>query len=163
MGQILHGCARTTQAVRREIQNSKASLNTLATKFGINPKTVAKWKKRAFVTDLAMGPKVVRSTVLSREEEAAVVAFRKHTLLPLDDCLYALQEAIPHLSRSSLHRCFQRHDISRLPKEQSDPSTKPKFKQKKVDSISLWLSIELQNLLMLNSMPGKAKWKQQHF
>jgi transposase-like protein len=129
MGQILHGCARTTQAVRREIQNSKASLNTLATKFGINPKTVAKWKKRAFVTDLAMGPKVVRSTVLSREEEAAVVAFRKHTLLPLDDCLYALQEAIPHLSRSSLHRCFQRHDISRLPKEQSDPSTKKKFKQ----------------------------------
>jgi hypothetical protein len=26
--------------------------------------------------------------VLSLEEEAIVVAFRKHTLLPLDDCLY---------------------------------------------------------------------------
>ena len=62
-----------------------------------------------------MGPKEVRSTVLSPEEEAMVVAFRKHTLLPLDDCLYALQASIPHLTRSSLHRCFQRHGISRLP------------------------------------------------
>ena len=32
-----------------------------------------------------------------------VVAFRRHTLLPLDDCLYALQPAIPHLTRSALH------------------------------------------------------------
>ncbi|WP_276679222.1 IS481 family transposase, partial [Nitrosomonas europaea] len=57
---------------------------------------------------------------LSLEEEAAVVAFRKHTLLPLDDCLYALQPSIPHLTRSSLHRCFQRHDISRLPTIKGD-------------------------------------------
>lgn len=74
-----------------------------------------------------MGPKEVRSTVLSLEEEAAVVAFRKHTLLPLDDCLYALQPSIPHLTRSSLHRCFQRHDISRLPTIKGD-RPKKKFK-----------------------------------
>jgi len=30
-------------------------------------------------------------------------------LLPLDDCLYALQATIPHLTRSSLHR--DEHDI----------------------------------------------------
>jgi hypothetical protein len=47
-----------------------------------------------------MGPKMTRSTVLSVEEEAVIVAFRKHTLLPLDDCLYALQRTIPHLTRS---------------------------------------------------------------
>ncbi len=41
--------------------------------------------------------------------------FRKHTLLPLDDCLFVLREHIPYLSRSTLHRCFQRHGISRLP------------------------------------------------
>jgi hypothetical protein len=35
--------------------------------------------------------------VLSLEEEAIIVAFRKHTLLPLDDCLYALQPTIPRL------------------------------------------------------------------
>ncbi|APO77622.1 hypothetical protein AM571_PB00340 (plasmid) [Rhizobium etli 8C-3] len=36
-------------------------------------------------------PKDPHSTTLSLEEEAAIVAFRRHTLLPLDDCLYAHQ------------------------------------------------------------------------
>lgn len=71
-----------------------------------------------------MGPKHARSTVLTLEEEAVIVAFRKHTLLPLDDCLYALQTSIPHLTRSSLHRCLQRHSISRLP--DVDGEVKPK-------------------------------------
>ena len=38
-----------------------------------------------------MGPKEARSTVLTPIEEAAVVALRKQTLLPLDDVLFALQ------------------------------------------------------------------------
>ena len=29
--------------------------------------------------------------MLSVEEEAVIVAFRRYTLLPLDDCLYGLQ------------------------------------------------------------------------
>ena len=32
-----------------------------------------------------------------------IVALRRHTPLPLDDCLYALQATIPHLTRSALH------------------------------------------------------------
>jgi hypothetical protein len=56
------------------------------------------------------------------------VAFRKHTLLPLDDCLFALQATIPQLTRSSLHRLFQRHDISRLPEIEGDKKPKKKFK-----------------------------------
>ena len=129
MGQVLHGRATTTEAVRRAIQNSQASLRTLAKQYGINPKTVAKWKRRDHVQDAAMGPKQAHSTVLSVEEEAVVVAFRKHTLLPLDDCLYALQATIPHLTRSSLHRCLQRHGISRLPEVTEKPPKKSKFKQ----------------------------------
>ena len=31
------------------------------------------------------------------------------TLLPFDDCLYVLQATVPNLTRSSLHRCLQRH------------------------------------------------------
>jgi Integrase core domain len=69
-----------------------------------------------------------RSTVLSAEEEAVVVAFRRHTRLPLDDCLYALQPTIPRLTRSSLHRCLQRHAISRLPQVEGEASAKRKFK-----------------------------------
>lgn len=80
------------------------------------------------VSDLKTGPKQPRSTALSLEEEAIVVAFRRHTLLPLDDCLYALQATIPHLTRSSLHRCLQRHGISRLPTVEGDKAAKTQFK-----------------------------------
>ncbi len=128
MGQILHGSAKTTHVVRAAIQRSKASIKELAWRYDLNPKTVTKWKKRAFVHDAPMGPKAPHSTVLSAEEEALAVAFRKHTLLPLGDCLYALQATIPHLTRSSLHRLFQRHDISRLPEIEGDTGRKKAFK-----------------------------------
>src|SRR6476660_9690655 len=51
------------------------------------------------------------------------------TLLPLDDCLYALQATIPHLTRSSLHRCLKRHAISRLPEIAGDKVAKKPFKR----------------------------------
>ena len=127
MGQVLHGSATTTEAVRRAIQHSQESLRRLAKRYGVNPKTIAKWKARTSVSDLPTGPKQPRSTVLSAEE-AVVVAFRRHTVLPLDDCLYALQPTVPHLARSSLHRCLQRHGISRLPQVEGEASAKRKFK-----------------------------------
>lgn len=128
MGQILHGSAKTTHAIRAAIQRSQASVSDLAEKYDLNPKTVRKWRKRTSIEDAQMGPKSPRSTVLSPEEEAACVAFRKHTLLPLDDCLYALQASIPHLTRSSLHRLYQRHEISRLPDMKDGAEPKKKFK-----------------------------------
>ena len=106
----------------------QASQRALARRYGVNPKTAAKWKGRASVADQRTGPKDPRSTVLSPEEEAIVVAFRRHTLLPLDDCLYALQATIPHLTRSSLHRCLRRHGISRLPEVEGEQPSKRKFK-----------------------------------
>jgi transposase-like protein len=128
MGQVLHGSATTTETVRRAIQNSQASIRTLAQQYHLNPKTVAKWKKRQTVHDAAMGPKQKCSSVLSQAEESLIVSFRKLSLLPLDDCFYALQATIPHLSRSALHRCLQRHGISRLP-ETRDKPVKKKFKK----------------------------------
>ena len=74
MGQILHGSAKTTHAVRAAIQRSKASIKELAGRYDLNPKTVTKWRKRPFVHDAAMGPKAPHSTVLSAEEEALAVA-----------------------------------------------------------------------------------------
>jgi transposase InsO family protein len=133
MGQILHPRARTTAEIRRYIQESNESLLKLAARFGINPKTVAKWRRRTTVTDEPMGPRVIRSRSLTEVEEAAVVAFRRLTLLPLDDCLYALQETIPHLSRSGLHRCFKRHGISRIPDENGEPKKRrQKFAEYKI-------------------------------
>ncbi len=55
-------------------------------------------------------------------------AVRRHTLLPLDDCLSALQATIPHLTRSRLHRCLKRHGLSRLPTTHGDTPRRAKFK-----------------------------------
>ena len=127
MGQVLHGSATTTEAVRRAIQLRQESVRVLARRYGVSPTTVQKWRNRQGTADAKMGPKEPRSTVLSSEEEAIIIAFRRHTLLPLDDCLYGLQTTIPHLTRSSLHRCLERHGISRLPEIEGDKPKKKRF------------------------------------
>lgn len=129
MGEVRHGSATTTHAIRAAIQRSQASLAQLSQELGINPKTVAKWRKRGTVEDLKTGPKEPRSTILTEVKEAMVVAFRRLTLLPLDDCLYALQPTIPNLTRSALHRCLQRHGISRLPDVEGDKPKRQRFKR----------------------------------
>ena len=65
MGHMLHARARMTPEVRREIQNSQESLTTLAQRYGVNIKTIAKWRKRDFVHDVPMGPKLICSKSLS--------------------------------------------------------------------------------------------------
>jgi transposase-like protein len=99
-----------TEAVRRAIRHSQASLRALARRHGLNPKTIAKWRKRSSVADLPTGPREAHPSTLSTEQEAIIVACRRHTLLPLDDCLYALRATLPHLARSALRRCLQWHD-----------------------------------------------------
>jgi hypothetical protein len=87
MRQTLHDGACTTEAVHRTIQESQESIVRLAKRYALNPKTMAKWKQLTHVHDVPMGPRHPRSTSLTPQEEALIVAFRKHTLLPLDDCL----------------------------------------------------------------------------
>jgi len=114
MGQILHGSATTTHATRAKIQTSEASLNNLAAQYNINPKTAHKWKNRGSVEDLKCGAKPGQGTVLAGVDEAIIVETRRKTLLPLDDLYDLLLPLIPVLTRSNLHRCLQRHGISRL-------------------------------------------------
>ena len=87
MGQLLHGSARTSAAVRHAIPQRQESLAKRAKRSDVTPKTGAKWQQRAHVHDAPMGPKQCHATVLTREAEALIVAFRRHTRLPLDDCL----------------------------------------------------------------------------
>jgi len=123
----LHGSARTTPRVRAELQRSEESTRALAARYGLNPKTVAKWRARAGTADAPMGPRRPRSSVLTEAEEAIVVEFRRRTLLPLDDVLGCLREAIPALTRSALHRCLMRHGISRLPRDEEKASKRVRF------------------------------------
>jgi transposase-like protein len=88
MAQVLHGSARTTEAVRRAVQRSEESVRSLAKRHGISPTTVQKWRKRTTVTDFPMVPWVAHSNVLSVEEEPMIVAFR-HQCWPPGESLNA--------------------------------------------------------------------------
>jgi hypothetical protein len=116
MAQLLHGSATTTARLRTLFQTCTEPATVLARRYGVNPKTVRKWRRRDSVEDRPMGPRERRSTTLTELEEAAVVAFRVQTRLPLDDVYVALRASIPALTRSSLHRCLQRQGVSRLPR-----------------------------------------------
>lgn len=109
MNQVLHGSATTTHAIRGELQRSQASVVSLAKRYGINEKTVLKCHRQS-VEDLPMGPKERRGTVLTPMEEAVIVArpLRVQARLSLDDVYIALKDVVPHLTRSSLHRCLHR-------------------------------------------------------
>lgn len=65
MGHVLHRSVTTTEAVCLAIQHSQESLRALARRHGINPKTVAKWRKRCSATNLKPRPTTPKSTVLS--------------------------------------------------------------------------------------------------
>src|SRR3954464_622018 len=131
----IHGSARTTPRVRAELQASQATARGLAARYRLNPKAVAKWRSRSSTADARMGPARPRSTVLTEAEEAIVVAFRRRTLPPLDDMLGCLRETIPKLSRSALHRCLQRHGISRLP--QAKASKRKRFAETRIGSVHI--------------------------
>ena len=98
MGQVLHGSATTTAAVRRAIQNSQESLRALAKRYNINQKTVSKWRKRTCVTDLPTGPQVASSTVLTIEEEGALAIIPSKSnarkLIQHDKNLYAMRNIV---------------------------------------------------------------------
>ena len=103
-------------------RKGQTSLAQLSKALGFNPKTVATWRKRATVEDMKTGPTEPRSTVLTeaeeKAEEAAIIAFRRHALLPLDDCLYTLQpaNALRHDLRSQRDRAP--HDQAQPPVDQ---------------------------------------------
>ena len=110
-----HPSSTTSPVIRREIQRSKESNCALAARLGLDPKTVAKWKNRRTTEDSRKGPRQPTSTKLTSAEEALIVVYRRRTRFSLDDCFPVLQQAIPGLSRSALHRCFRRHGLSRIP------------------------------------------------
>ncbi len=126
MGSILHGNAKTTPRIRKEIQDSTESIAKLAKRYNINEKTVLKWKHAGTIYDRKTGP-TVRPSVLTTLEQQVICMVRRHTELPLDDLFVLLKPHIPKLSRSNLHRCLQHYGISRLPKEET---AKPKKKFK---------------------------------
>jgi hypothetical protein len=109
-----HSCATTTPRVRRAIQASEETNIVLAKRHGVNRKTIAKWRAREFISDERMGPKNPRSTLLTLEDEAIILAYRWRTRFALDDAHLRLKRLMPNLSRSTLYRCLKRRGLSRI-------------------------------------------------
>ena len=140
MAAVLHGSVRTTPRVHAELQASQEATSTLAQRYGLSRTTVAKWRTRTTTEDAPMGPSAPHSTVLTLAEEAMVVEFRRRTLLPLDDVLGCLRGSIPKLTRSSLHRCLERHGISRLPENPDKASKRGKFAETAIGYVHVDIS-----------------------
>lgn len=120
MNITLHKRARTTPAIRREIQQSELSERKLAAKYGISRDTVRKWKHRDTVEDCSHTPHNL-NTSLAASQEAVVIELRTSLLLPMDDLLVVVKKFIyPEMSRSALDRCLRRHGVSNLKKLLSD-------------------------------------------
>ncbi len=83
---------------------------------------------------------IAHSTVLTLTEEAMVMEFRRRTLLRLDDVLGCLRDNIPKLTRSSLHRCLERHGISRLLENPDKASKRGKFAETPIGYVHIDIS-----------------------
>src|SRR5688572_30711429 len=91
----LHKNAATTPATRRALQAAPASVstNSLAKKYGLNARTVDRWRGRTTVEDASHRPKQIIATLDPVHEEVVVEA-RRTLLLPLDDLLVVVRQFI---------------------------------------------------------------------
>ncbi len=117
-----HPCATTTPSLRRLIQASEENNTVLAARLGLNRKTTAKWRARDSTSDQRMGPKNPGSKLLSRRDEAIILAYRWRTRLALDDCLVRLKRQMPHLSRSALYWCLKRWGLNNIRPTAASPT-----------------------------------------
>ena len=112
----LHANATTTPRTRAYIQRSQACPARLARELGISERTVRRWRARTGVEDRSHRPHRLTTTMTSLEEQLAV-ELRTRLALPLDDIVEVMRRCQnPGLSRSQIHRCLQRHGVSRKPK-----------------------------------------------
>ncbi len=112
----LHANATTTPKTRAYIQSSAASVAELVAELGVSDRTVRRWRGRASTEDRSHRPKRM-SIRLTPLEEELVRELRTTLDLPLDDIVEVMRRCVnAKLSRSAIHRCLQRHGISRRPK-----------------------------------------------
>ncbi len=90
------GPSRFTATVRRRLDSSQALRRQLD-----DVPEVAQGTKTAKAQIRSKEP---RSAVLSTGEEAVIVAFRRHPLMPLNDCLYGFWPTISQIPQRGLYR-----------------------------------------------------------
>jgi transposase InsO family protein len=147
----LHKLARTTPASRAYIQQSTAPASQLVRELGVSYNTIARWRARREVHDRSHRPHRL-ATTLTSEEECLAVELRQSLALSLDDIVEVLRRCVnPKLSRSSIHRCLQRHGVSAPPPKQRDP--RQLFS---ADAPCGFIHVDLKYLSRLGAKPAYA-------
>jgi hypothetical protein len=144
MGNTYHPNAKTTSRIRKEIQDSKESVIKTARRLNLNPKTVQKWRTADRVVDKRSGSSSSSRSVLSTADQSVICEFRRVTQFSLDDVFIALKDKIPGLTRSNLHRCLVRNNMSVLPKETLEKPAKQEFKKYPIG----YVHIDITQLLL---------------
>jgi len=100
----LHKLARTTPAIRREIQMSgEISNSVLAKKYGVDISTIRKWKSRKSVEDLSHTRHNLGASTNAVEEEL-IGDLRTRLCLSVDDITEVMKRCVnSKLSRSSIY------------------------------------------------------------
>ncbi len=110
----LHKQARTTPAIRKEIEQATGTLAELAARYNVTIDTIRKWKSREAVEDRSHTAHRLQTTLTPAQERIAV-ELRKILKLGLDDLLVVIREFLnPAVSRSGLDRCLRRHGVGSL-------------------------------------------------
>jgi transposase InsO family protein len=121
----LHKLARTTPAIRKEIQESDLSYKELSKKYGISRGTVGKWKNRNNVQDRSHA-RLNNLSSLGEVEEQIVKELRLNVGLSLDDITEVMQRCINKtLSRSAIYRTMKRCGVSKPPQKDKEAKWQP--------------------------------------
>jgi len=128
MCQVYHSNAKTNQHVREIIQKSDLTNVELADKYGVNIKTVSKWRNRDYTKDKSSRPNTIHYALSNLEKELIRVV-RTLTWMELDDLVETISSIVPNANRSNIYRTLRNFDISRIPKEKKEEAKK--FKEYK--------------------------------
>lgn len=128
MCQVYHQNAKLNKHSREIIQKSSLTNDELSLQFGVNEKTVRKWRGRDFTEDKSSKPKITHYA-LSPLEKKLVELVRTTTWMSLDDLVDVISSVIPHANRSNVSRTLQSLGISRIPEAKRDEAKK--FKEYK--------------------------------
>lgn len=116
MYQKLHKNARSTIAVRNEIQESKESISVLAIRYNLSRKTVRKWRDRKSTEDKSSRPNKINLTITKWEEDLILFERKQHKR-SIDEIYYVLRERIKNLYPMKVYRCLCRYGLDVLPQE----------------------------------------------
>jgi Integrase core domain. len=112
----IHKNARVSFALRKEIQESNDSINSLALKYGLSWKTVKKWKERESIEDKSSRPHRLRIS-LTKEEEDLILFERKKFKKTVEEIYFSLNDKVPNLYSLKIYRCLVRYGLNVLPCE----------------------------------------------